>query len=157
MKSPLSALENRIPPPLLLLAVGIGMGFIFHWGRGSGIPAAWRWAAGGAAILGGLAVLAAGIAAFRRARTTIDPVHPDRATTLVAAGIYRYTRNPMYLGFMLLLAGWAALLGSAWALSGPGLLFAWIDVFQIRPEERALRRKFGEDYESYRRQVRRWI
>ena len=106
---------------------------------------------------GGVGVAGAGVAAFRRQRTTVDPRYPERATTLVADGIYRRTRNPMYLGIVSLAAGAAVALGSPLALLGPALLAVYLDRVQIPAEERALRARFGAQFESYVRKVRRWL
>lgn len=105
----------------------------------------------------GLGVMILGIAAFIRARTTADPLHPEKASTLVVSGIYRVTRNPMYLGFAIMLLAFVVRL-SAW----PGvivvvLFVAYMNRFQIRPEEDALEARFGEAARDYRRSVRRWI
>ena len=74
---------------------------------------AWAWRLGAALALAalGAGVCLAGVASFRRARTTVNPLVPEQASSLVQAGIYRHTRNPMYLGFAILLVAWAALLG----------------------------------------------
>jgi protein-S-isoprenylcysteine O-methyltransferase Ste14 len=114
-------------------------------------------ALGGALAASGVAVAGAGVAAFRRRRTTVDPRYPERATALVDEGVYRWTRNPMYVGFVGVAAGAAALLGSPLALLGPGLLAAYLDRVQIPAEERALRARFGAPFESYARTVRRWV
>lgn len=106
---------------------------------------------------GGLGVAGAGVAAFRRQRTTVDPRYPERATALVADGVYRWTRNPMYLGFTSVATGAAAALGSPLALLGPGLLALYLDRVQIPAEEQALLARFGASFESYGRTVRRWI
>jgi protein-S-isoprenylcysteine O-methyltransferase Ste14 len=105
----------------------------------------------------GLAVAAMGVLKFLAQGTTVDPTRPERATNLVVSGIFCYTRNPMYLGFALLLLAWATQLGSAWAIVGP-LLFVWyMGRFQIAPEERALRTKFGNEFDTYASRVRRWL
>ena len=76
---------------------------------------------------------------------------------MVTDGIYRYSRNPMYLGMALLLAAWALWLGNAAALLGIVLFVALINRYQIRPEERILAAKFGDDYRNYCRRTRRWL
>ena len=104
-----------------------------------------------------VAIGAAGMLSFRRARTTINPTTPDAASSLVVTGIYRFTRNPMYLGFFLLLTGWAIYLANIPAFAGPVLFVLYINRFQIAPEERALAAKFGTAFDDYRRRTRRWI
>lgn len=94
---------------------------------------------------------------FRKFKTTVNPINPDKASLIVASGIFSKTRNPMYLGMILLLSGWAILNTS---LLGFLLVFgfwAFITRFQIIPEERALSAKFGQGYLDYLSKVRRWI
>ncbi|OJJ09439.1 hypothetical protein BKI51_22410 [Alphaproteobacteria bacterium AO1-B] len=102
--------------------------------------------------LGGQAVLA-----FLRARTTVHPMHPEEASTLVTSGFYRISRNPMYLGLLLFLLAAGIYLGTL-TLIVVGPLFIWyMTEFQIKPEETRLADKFGEDYLDYLTKVRRWI
>jgi len=150
-------LETRVPPPVVFgaaaaLMLGLARivpGWTFDL---SGVDAL----AVGLALLGGASGVA-GVLAFRRASTTVDPTRPDTASSLVVSGIYRWTRNPMYLGLALLLVAWALRLANAATLVGPLLFCMWMTRFQIRPEERALQEKFGEAWEAYRRRTRRWI
>ena len=95
--------------------------------------------------------------AFRRARTTVNPLRPERASTLVTTGVYRITRNPMYVGLMLALLAWSVFLASPLSLVGPVVFIAYINRFQIRPEEAVLTAKFGPVYEQYKSTVRRWL
>lgn len=108
-------------------------------------------------LLPGLLLPALGVHRFRAADTTVDPLHPDRASALVVRGVYSRTRNPMYLGFAFVLLGWAVWLGSAWSFAGLPLYVLWMNRFQIGPEEQALEHRFGEAYREYLRRVRRWI
>lgn len=94
---------------------------------------------------------------FRRANTTVNPLKPQAASSLVTAGIYRYTRNPMYLGLLFLLVAWAVLLSSPFALLGPVAFVTYISRFQIVPEERVLAALFGAEYAAYQAGVRRWL
>jgi len=105
----------------------------------------------------GIGVSMAGTWSFWRARTTVNPTRPEATSTLVATGAFRVTRNPMYLGLFLVLAGWAAHLANFAALAGPLLFAVYITRFQILPEERVLANKFGPDFEAYRLRTRRWI
>ncbi|MGH8122848.1 MAG: methyltransferase family protein, partial [Rudaea sp.] len=116
-----------------------------------------RLAASLAIVLLGVACSAAGILSFRRARTTVDPTKPEQASSLVKTGIYRVTRNPMYLGLTLVLVAWAAFLSSAWALLGVAGFVLYMSRFQIAPEERALASLFASEYEAYKASVRRWL
>ena len=105
-----------------------------------------------AAVVGG-----GGLLEFHRVRTTVNPLRPDKSSALVTSGIYRYTRNPMYLAVAMALLAWAAHLGHALAPCGVVLFVAWMNRFQIPPEERALAALFGDQFERYRGKVRRWI
>lgn len=94
--------------------------------------------------------------AFKRAGTTVNPLRPATSTQLVTGGVYRYTRNPMYLGHALMLCGWTVYLGHGLAYVLVPLFVAYVTRFQIQPEERALAQRFV-DYAAYCRQVRRWL
>ena len=112
---------------------------------------------GGASLVAAGIVLAVwGVRSFQNANTTILPATRP-TTTVVAAGPYRYTRNPMYLGMALGYGGVALLLNNVWSLLAlPAVLFA-IDRLVIQREERYLARKFGQPYRDYCSRVRRWI
>jgi protein-S-isoprenylcysteine O-methyltransferase Ste14 len=130
---------------------------ILMWFAGEGSRSAVQAVAAFAAfLLAGIFAFPA-VRAFRRARTTVDPVHVDRASAVVTGGIYRVTRNPMYVGLTLLLVAWALWLGGWWVWAGPVALLLWLDRFQIRPEEKAMEARFGEEYLRYKAQVRRWL
>lgn len=97
------------------------------------------------------------INAFRKAKTTVTPLAPEKASKLVVNGLYRFTRNPMYLGLLLILSGVALLLGSPLNLAVLTTFVAYITAFQIKPEEERLSEIFRSEYENYRCQVRRWL
>ncbi|HUR41594.1 MAG TPA: isoprenylcysteine carboxylmethyltransferase family protein [Verrucomicrobiae bacterium] len=149
--------ENRIPPPLVALLFAGAM-----WGLASSTPSldiprnAAYMIAGSLALLGFVTMLA-GALSFRRAKTTINPLKPETASTLVTSGVYRYTRNPMYLGMLLVLIAWAVALSSMAAFIGVVAFWLYIGRFQIRPEERALMAVFGSAFAAYRSNVRRWL
>ncbi len=112
----------------------------------------------GVALADASAVVAvAAFTAFWRARTTINPLQPQRASQLVTHGIYRLSRNPMYLSLLLLLVAYAVRLGDALSFAGPALYAVCVTRFQILPEERALAARFGPAYDAYRRRTRRWL
>lgn len=151
------ALENRLPPPLLVLVTGGLMALVMLGGADPLLPAAWRWGLAGAAFAAAGLFGYPAIAAFVRAGTTINPVQIDRASALVTSGVYRITRNPMYVALALLLCAWAAWLGQPLAVIGPIGFVLFIDRFQIVPEERILAARFGAAYDAYRQRVRRWL
>lgn len=154
----LHALEARVPPPVWTLLAGLAM-----WWLDRRWPIAEAPAAGGprvvavALALAGLALAGDALVRFVRARTTWHPTHPERASALVIGGVYRWTRNPMYLGLLLMLAGWAAWLASLAPLLAIGAWLVVMTRLQIEPEERALLDRFGGEYAQYRDSVRRWF
>ncbi len=97
------------------------------------------------------------VAAFLKMRTTVDPRYPQKANTLVVIGIYKYSRNPMYLAITFILFGISLYLAALSSFLILILFVAYINRFQIIPEEQALEKKFGEQYSQYIKRVRRWI
>ncbi len=151
------SLEVKIPPPVVTVATAAIMWGISRLLPGIALSTDIRWAAALALAVAGLAIGIAGVMSFRRARTTTNPTQPDKASALVCAGIYRFTRNPMYLGLVFILVAWAVFLSSAWALLGVAGFVLYMSRFQIAPEERALSRIFGGEYDAYTTRVRRWL
>jgi len=153
----MKALEHKIPPPVVAVAVGLIMWGLSMLGVGA-LPRG-QLSTGVAIAIALLGVAAAvfGNISFRRAKTTVNPFKPETASSLVTSGIYRVTRNPMYLGMLLVLVGWAVFLANGLAVIAIALFPAYITRFQIKPEERALTALFGEQYASYSSRVRRWI
>jgi protein-S-isoprenylcysteine O-methyltransferase Ste14 len=151
-----SLLERRIPPVALCL---LAAGAMWLLARST---AAYRVAIPGrvalALVIAGVAVLVgiSGVRAFARARTTVNPLRPDEATSLVTRGIYARTRNPMYLALALALVGWACWLASPPALLVVPVFVAYLTRYQIQPEERALEAAFGEAFREYCARVGRW-
>jgi len=147
----------RIPPVVQVLICGA-----FGWGLSSVTPflafeGVWHSAAALLFFFAGMAILALALGAFIRARTTVNPLAPERAETLVTTGLYRVSRNPMYLAMAAILTGGAFLMGNLSAFLAP-ILFVWLMTeFQIKPEERALQARFGEAFDAYRIRTRRWI
>ena len=106
--------------------------------------------------LSGVLAIAAFVGLWR-ARTTINPLKPERASKLVTNGVYAISRNPIYLSLLLLLIAYAVHLWSLPAAIGPVFYVAYVTRFQIVPEERALEAKFGVAFTDYKRKVRQWI
>jgi protein-S-isoprenylcysteine O-methyltransferase Ste14 len=150
-------LELRVPPLAVLLIAGVVMGMIALWTPSLAWSQPVRVGIGEAFAAIGILIAVSGLVAFRRARTTASPLRPDKASSLVASGIYRYTRNPMYLGMLLVLVGWAVYLARPWALLVLPAFVMYMNRFQIGPEERVLEGIFGAEFDAYRRSVRRWL
>ena len=147
----------RIPPVVLFAVVALLMWAVAAW-----LPS-WRIALPGRTVATVLLLLVAGaigiagVRAFDRARTTVDPLRPERASALVTSGIYRRTRNPMYVALAFALLAWAIWLAHPLSLPWVVAFVAWMNRFQIAPEERALQALFGAEFERYCSEVRRWL
>ncbi|MFZ6815271.1 methyltransferase family protein [Undibacterium sp. Rencai35W] len=153
----MSSLELKIPPPLLALAIGFGMSLLARVLPVIELPYPLRLILCLAiASIGGVYSLAGAIA-FRAAKTTVNPMTPEKTSSLVQSGIYNLTRNPMYVGLFLVLCGWTVFLMSPLVAIGPAGFMLWIKHFQIAPEERALTELFGEEYVKYKLRVRAWF
>lgn len=144
--------ELRIPPLLLFVAIALAMWLGRGEERGAGVLA--LLATG--LLLVGVLLGGGALLHFRRQRTTVNPIRLQQSRVLVTQGVYRLSRNPMYLGLLCWLMALACYLGGAAVWLGPLLLLAWLTRFQILPEERALRARFGIAYVQYCRRVRRW-
>lgn len=151
------SLEAKVPPPAVAAVTAAVIWGISWLAPQVAMPSGIRLSVSLAILALGAFFSIAGIISFRRARTTINPTRPERASTLVISGIYRVTRNPMYLGILLVLIAWAVFLSSAWGLFATVGFVLYMNHFQIAPEERALSELFGEEFESYKARVRRWI
>lgn len=150
-------MQTLIPPPVIAALVAVLM-----WLTDATLPRARfdlpqrEWVVGALAALG-LVLMLLAVWSFLRARTTVNPLRPERASSLVTTGVFAYSRNPIYLGDLLWLAAWGMWLGNAAALPLAVLFFVWFTLVQIRAEEAALRTRFGAAFEAYCRRVRRWM
>lgn len=150
-------LKLKIPPPVYLLLFAGLMWLAHHWlPLAQLIPSSWNNAG---LLLITLALLADfwSLGLFFRAHTTFNPIHPERTRELVTTGPYRYTRNPMYLGMLIILSGWALYLGSLTPFFLLPLFVMVLTVQQIMPEEKVLAEKFGDAYFEYKSRVPRWL
>jgi protein-S-isoprenylcysteine O-methyltransferase Ste14 len=153
----MKSLELKIPPLVIVAILTIAM-----WGISMVTPLLvistlyHVYAVIALALLGGMFTIA-GVISFRQAKTTINPMKPESTSSLVSAGIYKVTRNPMYVGMLFLLMAWAAFLSSPGALISPLAFFLYIDRFQIAPEEIVLLGIFGNEYSDYQTRVHRWL
>jgi len=151
------SLETRIPPPLVALVLAVAMWGLSHFEPHFAIPRNVRVAVALVIALVGGSFTALGMLTFRRLKTTIDPTKPHKTSSFVTSGVYRVTRNPMYVGVALVLVAWAVFLGAPWPFVGPVLFVLYVTRFQIEPEERILAGLFGAEYSAYRNRVRRWL
>lgn len=152
-----NSLELRIPPLLVVAIVAAAMAGMDH-----AMPAL-RISIPAGTVLSlvcyvlGTGVAGAGVLAFHRHKTTVNPFTPERSSTLVVSGVYRLSRNPMYLGLLLALAGWGIQLANVAALLLVPLFVLYMNRFQIEPEERALMAMFGERFAKYSATARQWV
>jgi protein-S-isoprenylcysteine O-methyltransferase Ste14 len=150
------SLESRVPPPAIVLAVAV-----FMWLISLAAPSlhfevpAHNWLAA-VLVSVGFVTGTSGVVTFRKAKTTLNPMKPD-ASTLVTWGVYAISRNPMYLGGLIMLLGWGIFLLNALAILFLPVYVLYINRFQIAPEERALTSLFGQTYAAYQMRARRWL
>lgn len=150
-------LDLKLPPVLQLVLAGVVV-----WGTDRvdtvlAFTLPFRGSLSVLLSLAGVVIALLGVVAFRRAKTTVDPRYPEQATSLVIGGVYRRTRNPMYLGMLLVLLAWALYLGSGLSFVVLIGFVAYMTRFQIIPEERFMTQSFGDAYTRYQQTVRRWL
>lgn len=148
-------LELKIPPAIVAAVIAAGMWLVAYT-----LPA-FTYAPMLVATVGlgviGFAIIGWAMLSFLEAQTTVNPMKPSSASVLVTSGVYRHTRNPMYLGTFLILVGWALFLANALSFLVLPAFILYMNQFQIKPEERALTARFGREYLEYMAQVPRWI
>ena len=153
----MSSLELKVPPPLVALLFGLAMWLAAPLVAPVAAPFGLRVGIAVAVACVGAVFGIGAMVSFRRAETTMNPLKPDTASSLVTGGVFRYTRNPMYLSLLLYLLGWAVYLSSWLALLFLPVFVLYINRFQIAPEERALSALFGQEFAAYQGRVRRWL
>jgi protein-S-isoprenylcysteine O-methyltransferase Ste14 len=153
----MQALELRIPPLVLVVIAAALMWLLAVLVPTASFSNAWNVHLALLPMISGVAIVLLGVAAFRRAGTTVDPRVPQQTSRVVSTGIYRRSRNPMYLGFLLVLFGWSLYLSNGLCFLLLPLFIAYMNRFQILPEERMMLEKFGAQYNTYMARVRRWI
>jgi protein-S-isoprenylcysteine O-methyltransferase Ste14 len=150
-------LELKVPPLALMILMAALMWLVSRATPALQIPIPARTFLVASFAIAGAVIIALGVVSFWRAKTTVNPMNPAATSSLVIGGIYSLTRNPMYLGFLLALVGWATALSNTFAyLLLPAFIF-YMNSFQIEPEERALASLFGQEFITYKSRVRRWL
>ena len=150
-------LNTLVPPPIVALIIGIGMWVATQNLAFGKIDFPMRVPVAIGLLSAGLLLLFSGVMLFITEKTTINPLRPAQASTLITTGVFSISRNPIYLSDLLILAALALWLGNVINLMFLLVFFRYITHFQIRPEERALRKLFGENYAAYCTKVRRWL
>ncbi len=105
----------------------------------------------------GILVILISVIQFFITKTTVDPLNPKKTSNLVTNGVYKFTRNPMYLGMLLFLLAFGLKLGNAFNTLIAAGFVSYMNRFQIKPEEKVLKETFGKEYNIYRKLTRRWF
>lgn len=148
-------METRIPPPIVTLVFGLSIYFsreIFQ-----AVEIKYSFYIGILLLILGLAILISAVRLFRNDKTTVNPLSPEQATKLVTDGIFKYSRNPMYLGMVFILSSMAVFFNLIGGIILIALFCFYITKFQIIPEERAMSNLFSQDFNKYKHATRRWI
>ena len=153
----MNALALKVPPVAQVIITAAAM-----YGVSKMVPALTFSLNGSTALAVGLGMMGMslgvmGVTQFRKAQTTPNPQALEKVSSLVTSGIYRYSRNPMYLGLVLILLGWAFYLSHFLSFVLLPVFILYMKRFQIQPEEQMMARKFGKTYQAYLNKVRRWI
>ncbi len=156
-------MELKIPPPIVAMFCAVmmwlvaqqlpGLDLSLYWH----VPRVWRLTPALVLLSAGLLIGLAAVLSFRRHKTTVNPLDPEATRVLVTSGVYRFSRNPMYLGVLLMLTALCIALANLGALVLLVVFVVYIQIFQINPEERVLAKRFGVDFENYCKHVRCWI
>lgn len=150
-------MKNKVPPPLWMILTGALMWLVDERVQSLHFSVPYLVEARTFVTLIGAAFVVIAIVQFAKLKTTVNPLEPHKSTSLSTNGVYRITRNPMYLGLALMLVGWGLHLGNPLNLICIAGFVILMTQWQIKPEEAALRDLFGEEYKVYCRKVRRWI
>ena len=148
-------MEAKIPPPVVTLVFGLSIYFsreIFQ-----AVEIKYSSYIGILLLVLGLAILISAVRLFRKDKTTVNPLSPEQATKLVTDGIFKYSRNPMYLGMVFILSSMAVFFNLIGGIILIALFFFYITKFQIIPEEKAMSNLFSQDFNKYKQATRRWI
>ena len=148
-------IKTKIPPPLVALTFG----FLINYTKNifPKIEISNDIIFGSFMIIIGLIIILSAIILFKKYKTTITPINPSNATKLITDGIYKFSRNPMYLGLLLVLVGISIILNLTGGFFFIILFILYINLFQIIPEENAMVDLFKDEFLEYKKNVRRWI
>tara|TARA_B100001113_G_scaffold169697_1_gene138812 strand:+ start:128 stop:574 length:447 start_codon:yes stop_codon:yes gene_type:complete len=148
-------METKIPPPIVTLVFGLSI--YFSRGIFQVVEIKYSFYFGILLLLLGFVILISAVRLFRKDKTTVNPLSPEQASKLVTDGIFKYSRNPMYLGMALVLGSVAVFFNLTGGIILIALFCAYITKFQIIPEEKAMKDLFSDDFEKYKKVTRRWI
>ena len=148
-------IKTKFPPPLVALTFG----FLINYTKNifPKIEIKNEIIFGSFMIISGLIIILSAIILFKKYQTTVSPLNPSNATKLITDGIYKFSRNPMYLGLLLMLLGISIILNLTGGIFLIPLFILYINLFQIIPEENAMVDLFKDEFLEYKKKVRRWI
>ena len=148
-------IKTKIPPPIVALTFS----FLIYYTKDifPKIEIRYETIFGSFMIIIGLTIILSAIILFKKYQTTITPLNPSNATKLITDGIYKFSRNPMYLGMLMIIISTSIFYLNIYSILTPFLFILWINKFQIKREEVFLTEKFGKEYLSYKNKTRRWI
>ena len=148
-------IKTKIPPPLVALTFG----FLINYTKSifPKIEIKWGDVFGSIIIIFGIIIILSAIVLFKKYKTTITPLKPSKATKLIVSGVYKFSRNPMYLGLLMIVISTSIFYLNIFSIVTPVLFVSWINRFQIGREEIFLTEKFGKEYILYKTKTRRWI
>lgn len=150
-------LETKIPPVVVFVMAALLMWLVSKYMPAIDLPELVRWLIILTFLIFGAVMGLLGVFSFLKEETTVNPMEPEKAESLVDTGVYNISRNPMYLALALVLIALAIYLKSLWSLPVVLLFMIYMTRFQIFPEERAMIKLFGDKYTDYMNRVRRWI
>jgi len=150
-------LELKIPPVALSVIVALFMWIVFMQIPQGSIYLPYKLLLVTIFLSIGILIALAGVISFHKAKTTVNPTRPNASSSIVDSGVYRISRNPMYVGFLFILIGWAIALSNILVFAFLPLYVLYMNRFQIIPEEKILSSKFGDEYLTYKKSVRRWL
>ena len=148
-------IKTKIPPPLVALTFG----FLINYTKNifPKVEIKNEIIFGSFMIISGLIIILSAIILFKKYQTTITPLNPSNATKLITDGIYKFSRNPMYLGLLLVLLGISIIINLTGGFFLIPLFILYLNLFQIIPEENAMVDLFKDEFLDYKKNVRRWI
>ncbi len=150
-------MKLKIPPVFVVLFFSFLMWFIFKLTQARHIKFEHQKLVSWSFFCVGVFIGVVAVYSFRKARTTVDPSRPNKASNLVTAGVYRYSRNPMYLGMLFILISFAIRIGNLYSFLVLPVYVWYITTYQIKPEEEVLTTLFQDQFMNYKKVVRRWI
>jgi protein-S-isoprenylcysteine O-methyltransferase Ste14 len=148
-------MKNKIPPPIVTLFFGLCIYFSQELFPEFNLE--YFTILSYVSYFAGLSILILAVLLFRKQNTTVNPIKIDNASSLVTSGVFKFSRNPMYLGMVMILFGLALMFNLVGGIFFVLLFMIYITKFQIRPEEEVMERLFGEDFIKYKHKVRMWL